>query len=245
LGYGFCDYRKCSWGEGDYIQEVSPCDGSTLTREVKYTLKNGSKCIDRYIPSRTIVCEFTPRNSALGITVSTLSVFGALICLIVLVVTLYHKEEAILKRSQLIFVETFLVGATLLNLVVFVLIGPDTDTSCMLRPWLFNLSATLMFAPLIMKLHRVDRLFNNKMKKVKVTNTMVMGQIGVLLLGDVIILVLWSVLDTPSAKSQYNEYAGVLDAVDDTVCSTGLRTTFERIMVIYKILMILFAIAKV
>jgi hypothetical protein len=160
--------------------------------------------------------------------------------------TYINRREKVIKNSQIIFIYIFIAGATMLNLIILSYVGPNNDTTCMLRPWLFDISSTIMFAPLLMKLHRVDRLVNNpKLKKLKITNTQVLMQVVGLVGIDVIILILWSVIDTPRQLTQKSTYASVQAKVEDETCSTGFQSPFEIIMLIYKILLLAFGVYKV
>jgi 7 transmembrane sweet-taste receptor of 3 GCPR len=91
-------------------------------------------------------------------------------CALVLVLVVLSRHEKIIKKSQPVFIYIFIVGAFMMNLCILAMIGPNTDSSCLLRPWCINISSTLMFAPLLMKLHRIDLLFrlSKKLKKVKI-----------------------------------------------------------------------------
>ena len=97
-----------------------------------------------------------------------------------------------------------------------------------------------------MKLHRVDILFNNpKLKKLVVSNLRVASHVGAVVLCDLIILVLWSSLQTPKAVDVMTTYASVQYPVADHVCSTGLHVPFEQAMLVEKCCLLFFAVWKV
>jgi hypothetical protein len=145
-----------------------------------------------------IGCTFVPNTSGIGSACYFFFAFGFVICATTFVITIVFGKEKIIKKSQPMFVYIFLIGAMLLNLTIVVFVGPNTDAYCMLRPWCFDISSTLMFAPLIMKLHRVDKLFNNpQLKKIVYKNSTLFMQIAGLVLIDVIILIFWSVFERP------------------------------------------------
>jgi hypothetical protein len=124
-----------------------------------------------------------------------------------------YRKAQVIKRSQPIFVYIFLAGAAMLNLTIIVYVGPNDATYCVLRPWCLNVSSSVMFAPLIMKLHRVDTLFNNpKLRKMKVSDLRVVSQVLALLLVDVILLLLWTFVSGSSQLATTNSsvsYVGV------------------------------------
>ena len=104
----------------------------------------------------------------------------------------------------------------------------------------------LRFAPLVMILHRVDFLFNNRaMKKVKMSNLQVAGYVGLMLSFNVVILVVWSAVDPPAAVDVQQSYPSVYAKVSNKECSTGLSSPFEVAMLLEQCLLILFGIFKV
>jgi len=174
-------------------------------------------------------------------------IIGFLIALVFAVASFYYRKVQIIRRSQPIFVYIFLFGAAFLNTCILVHIGPNTDLMCGLRPWLFNTAATTMFAPLIMKLHRVDLLFNNpKLRKIKVSDFDVIIRVLCLLAIDVFLLIIWSSVSSvsPYSITKSTEYTGALKPVDDVVCNTGFNSPMEIVMLVYKSLLIAFGVYK-
>ena len=147
LGYSYCAYRVCSNSHGDFVQRVSKCDAVSATRSVTYTLKEEIDC--QYVANddnaaQTIGCEYTPFKSAYGAFNAALATIGIVVCAVILLLTWCYKNEAVMRGSQLLFVYAFLWGAIAMNAFVVLLLGPVSNTVCMLRPWIFNLSATIM-----------------------------------------------------------------------------------------------------
>jgi 7 transmembrane sweet-taste receptor of 3 GCPR len=173
-GYKFCGYRDCSWYSGDYLQKESECNPQTEKRTVSYELKKGSTCKINPAnapPSFLLVdCSDVLSHYKYGKIATGLSAIGMTTCALVLVLVVLSRHEKIIKKSQPVFIYIFIVGAFMMNLCILAMIGPNTDSSCLLRPWCINISSTLMFAPLLMKLHRIDLLFrlSKKLKKVKI-----------------------------------------------------------------------------
>ena len=246
LGYSFCGYRDCNVLTGDYTQTVSACDSASSTRTVSYALNGDAVCIEPIggISNVAIQCTFTPYSSSLGAFQLALCALSVALCSCILGMTFHYRRQKVLKRSQLIFVYLFLTGTILTSLAIIVLTGPNTDSTCLARPWYFNLSATIMFAPLIMKLQRVDAIFNSKMKKITITNTQVLATIAMIISVDIIILILWSAIDTPRMIYVSNTYPSVFFPVEDPVCNTGLSNPFEIAILTFKMFLLLFAVMK-
>jgi len=250
MGYSICGYRDCTWDSHDFLQRVTSCNDAAFNRLVYYEVKNSSTCLksnlDSYTSSTYILCEYLPSTSIMGSLCYSFASIGALICTVVFILSVTYRNDKIFRKSQPMFVFIFLLGAIGLNFTILALMGPNTSTSCLLRPWLFNLFATLMFSPLIMKLRRVHTIFNNPtLRKIKVTNLQVGCQVIATLAIDVIILTAWTIADRPNAISVSDVYASALESVTDMKCNTGLDNKFEVIMLTYKCALIAYAIRLV
>jgi 7 transmembrane sweet-taste receptor of 3 GCPR len=173
-GYQYCGYRDCSWYAGDYLQRESECDPQSEKRTISYELRKGSTCkINAAIAPPTFLlvdCSDVLPHYKYGKIATSLSAIGMITCALVLMLVVLSRHEKIIKKSQPVFIYIFIVGAFMMNLCIIAMIGPNTDSSCLLRPWCINISSTIMFAPLLMKLHRIDMLFrlSKKLKKVKI-----------------------------------------------------------------------------
>ena len=93
----------------------------------------------------------------------------------VLIFVIINRKEKVIVKSQAVFIYIFIVGAFFMNFSILTLVGPNSDRNCLLRVWAFDISSTIMFAPLLMKLHRIDMLFrmSKKLKKLKINDAMV------------------------------------------------------------------------
>ncbi len=251
LGYTYCNFMDCSWDKGDYIQSVLPCDSTTMTRTVTYSKTPGRSCLTNNPahppPSSTsIPCEYAPVNSSVGVLGFAFCAVGVFVCIVFLCLVVWHRQTTIIRYSQPIFVYIFISGAILMNASIAVFIGPNTDMSCILRPWLFDVTTSIMFAPLIMKLRRVDILVNNsKLRKMKITTGVVAAQVTLLILVDIVLLTLWSILETPHMTVAYMSYPMALATVQDHVCSTGITSLFEILMIVWKVLMLAYGVKLV
>ena len=181
IGYEYCGYRDCSWLDGDYKQKMSDCDPVTGTHTVTYELILGtaSTCIQNIntIPPSSIIigCTDVQPNYRYGKLATALSIIGMVICALVLIFVIINRKEKVIVKSQAVFIYIFIVGAFFMNFSILSLLGPNNDKNCLLRVWAFDISSTIMFAPLLMKLHRIDMLFrmSKKLKKLKINDSMV------------------------------------------------------------------------
>jgi ABC-type phosphate transport system substrate-binding protein len=250
MGYAYCGYRDCSWEGGDYIQLVSGCLAGTQSRHVSY-IRTNSTCVMNPLtsppPVVQISCTHVLPDSSVAIGAIFMAVMGALVCSVILYLSFKYSYEKVLRRSQLIFIYFFLVGAVLMNLTVLCMYGPNSDSNCMLRVWAVNLSSTIMFAPLIMKLHRVDVLFRTLQRGGR-RKTISDFTVGLQVLGlfsvDLAILIAWTIIDRPRSILVSSTYKNVYLAIDDLVCSTNINQPFEKAMVAWKAGLLLFGIIK-
>jgi hypothetical protein len=77
----------------------------------------------------------------------------------------------VIKQSQIEFTLLLLVGIMCLNISSVVLTGVNTSISCIVRPWLSNLSLTLFLCPLLVKTYRLHLIFNNEQLQIVTTTT--------------------------------------------------------------------------
>ena len=243
VGYSYCNYVDCSWSHGDYVQVQSACDPNTLKYTITYQLTNPTCIINPAVapPSSILIdCTSVSIDSYLGKLANALSIIGMVVCGAVGIFAVVYREERILRKSQPVFIYLSVLGAFLMNLSIQAFIGENSDYLCTLRPWVIDLSSTIMFAPLLMKLYRVDVLFrmSKKLKKIKIPDWKVAGQVVLLCLVDVLILIIWTA--TPSQKPYKNTwpYSGsgnsLLQPITYDACSTTITSPLEDVMIAWK-----------
>merc|ERR1711988_865927 len=92
-----------------------------------------------------------------------------------------------------------LVGVFMMSTWAMSFGWPNQPASCFASPILINVGFDLIIGPLFLKTHRLNKICNNpKLVKVKITNKDLLRQLGLLLLGDLIILVTWFITFTPT-----------------------------------------------
>ena len=178
-GYKYCGYVDCTWARGDFVQTVYECDPDSQTMSVTYSLKPDRPCIlnpaTSPISGSKIPCSNVMKFYRYGKIASAMSILGMSVTALVMIFVYLHRHEKVIKKSQPIFIYIFIAGAFMMNLSIFAFIGPNTNGSCLLRPWCVNISSTIMFTPLLAKLHRIEVLFrmSKKMKKTKISDSTV------------------------------------------------------------------------
>lgn len=232
---------------------VSECDAATGQRKVSYVLNSRDACLTnnpQFPPpaDAEIACEYAPSGTGAGIAGYLFCALGASICVVCVFLFERNINEAIIRKSQPIFVRIFLFGALLMNLSIIVLIGPGTNASCMARPWFICLSFTIMYAPLVMKLRRVEMLINNpKLKKIKITDYHVLAQVSAIIFVDILLLAIWSGVETPKLVDISKPFTATLAPVNLSVCSTstGGLDGMEIAMIIWKVILLVYGVYRV
>ena len=102
----------------------------------------------------------------------------------------WHRGSRMIKLTQPVFTLMILTGGILLIISCFLLLGENTAASCASRAYVFNISFTFAFAPLLIKSWRVHVLFNlHPMAKNKIISTyLLVGYTMAFVVIDVIIM---------------------------------------------------------
>lgn len=175
-GYQYCGFEDCSWADGDFIQTVHSCNPDTQSMSVTYSLKPGRLCIvnpeTSPVSGSEIPCSNVMGSYRYGKIASGLSILGMSVTALIMVFVFMNRHDKMIKKSQPIFIYIFISGAFMMNLSILAFIGPNNDASCLLRPWCVNITSTIMFTPLLAKLHRIEVLFrmSKKMKKTRISD---------------------------------------------------------------------------
>ena len=257
LGYSYCSYRTCLWTSGDYVQYVSACYTNTEKRQVTYALTPGNTCIEdksRRPSDTTIQCDHVIPYAFTGVLAICTSTVNMLFALISVVFLYQHRAHKKYKKTKLIYLYIFLFGVICLNMSSFAYIGTLTSFSCIIRTWVYNLSLTLMFGPLVTKMYLLDKLYWNsptpaqsgrltahrKLRNVVISDTRVVVEIIILLTIDILLLLVWTTQERPQAVTINQTYPGVLDTVQVKECSAMYGS--QLVLISYKILLFFFGI---
>ena len=181
-----------------------------------------------------IECEYVVASSGPAIAILLLTVIGAGVCSLMLFASLALKKKPIMKMSQPMFIYWSLTGTILLCLTNLSNLGENTKALCNVRLWAYNLTFTLVFAPLFVKTERVYKIMaNTQMKRTKVGMARTFMQLGGFVVIDLIILTAWLFVDPLDSiefpNAQYPDVSSVECAMKES--SSGV---FGIVMVLYK-----------
>lgn len=200
------------------------------------------------LPQRQILdCDHVTGDSNTGIVIITISTIGTIICSLICVGIFHWRKCPIFQLSQPIFLGLSGLGAVICCSQNLLIIGELSDARCSSSIWLINIGFTVLFAPLLCKTYRVDKVMNNKaLRKIQMSNKEVLSMVAVFIIIEVGILSIWQIVDPVKlVYTNWNTSYGGVDALDRT--STVMfgscddrRGLFGNIDLIWKISYVLF-----
>jgi len=199
----------------DYSYSISKCD-SHLNRRVSF--QKLSACVGGvHTPSSfNTPCDFVPTTSAVGKAARTISHAGITICFLFGIFIVVKRSSPVIKVAQPIFCFFFCLGAALMNIYPLLLLGENSTSTCIARQWIIVLSSSLMIDSLFLKIHKVYKLFLNKqLKKVKIKTSLLLSRLGLLLLVDIFVLLLWAGVDPIRQNIRMTQKSRSISASDD------------------------------
>jgi multiple sugar transport system substrate-binding protein len=161
----------------------------------------------------------------------------------------YHRNTATIIASSPVFCYISLAGAILMlfTAILPAVFQPGASSTisqmvapCMVNLWFFGISFILMFAPIFAKTYRLYRIFkiDVTVQKVRITNTQLLGLLGVLLAIELVILIVWTAYD-PLKMMDKLITAGTQRV---TRCNSKHWTPFWIAFLGYKVLLVLFGV---
>lgn len=137
--------------------------------------------------------DYLATDSGVGIALQALAA-AALLC--VLVVTLFligFRHQRNIIASSLPFCLIISLGAALFISSVFLSTGVAETARCHARVWLMCTGFVLMMGSFVIKVRRIDAIFNNRiLAAVKLTNDVLYKQVAALLAVELVLLALFS-----------------------------------------------------
>lgn len=140
-----------------------------------------------------------------------LSIIGMTISMVFLVSSAcVCRKKNVFKLASWKFCAIASIGGILGNACILLWTPPLTNTLCMLRPFLLPIAFDVLFFPLLLKTWRLKVLFTNmnSMKRVTISDWMLLKGILLPILVDLIIGIVWILVDPPTpakVKSMISE----------------------------------------
>ncbi|CAH1780392.1 unnamed protein product [Owenia fusiformis] len=168
-----CSY-PCQPGEFYIKQELKCCWECRKCRTNEITTNNASTCkecpIYKWPDQLTFgYCVDIPSNylqykDSLAILMSTLTIFGLLICTITAILLITNRKHKLVKASNKELTSFILFGTMLAYMTVFMIISKPESMNCYLSCIGFHISSSLAYAPMVVKTNRVFRIFDGGKK---------------------------------------------------------------------------------
>ncbi|XP_033642663.1 metabotropic glutamate receptor 3-like [Asterias rubens] len=153
--------RQCCWGcracrEGDIVK--------------------GTKCIQceqkewpnaDFTACDKLIAKTVTFNQPLIVAIVSLTAIALLLCGLTTCGMIKHRRHALIKASSRELSAVNIVGVTLSLIAVFPFLSEPSAGICGVAQSLYALSFTLMYAPLLLKVNRIYRIFESSRKTVK------------------------------------------------------------------------------
>jgi hypothetical protein len=114
-----------------------------------------------------------------------------------------------------------IIGAFLAYISAFIVLPEPTDALCLAFPWFLGIGFTFVYGCLFIKTWTLYKVWRNaeQYKKSNLTPMYIMKGIGMYVFVEIIIMVIWSVIDPPKAQ-----YKKMVDGDYDLGCHTKHNT---------------------
>ena len=212
------------WSCEDKEMQTDPT-GKTVNlrspdRSSAYQIDSNYHC-DQFIDCDNISDESTKCGSNYVIIFIVFgTITGVLILIAVILVVFVLVFGVLWEYRRLRSASPFFLIVLLLSIIVgyssvFAFFGKPHPVACGFQPWLLGLSTISMIAALSVKNVRIYRIFKYPMAKMKITNFELFGLWTIVMIPAVLILVIWTIVSTPTAKLEER------NGEDHYVCTTG------------------------
>jgi len=138
----------------------------------------------------TIEPSYLGPDDNLYYVVISLAIISLTMCAAAALFTALNRSKRIIKLTKPLFTYIAILGGVGLSVSALLLLDVNDEVRCAARPWLFNLSATLAFAPFVIKSWVVHLLFNvNPLSKNKlIRNQTLIMYTSMFVCADVVLL---------------------------------------------------------
>ncbi|XP_072046213.1 gamma-aminobutyric acid type B receptor subunit 2-like [Amphiura filiformis] len=156
------------------------------------------------IPVDSIIIkeEYHTISFVLFVSMTILAAIGIILAITFLVFNIKYRERRYIKMSSPKLNNLILIGG-ILTYAFVIITGLDTGRvsqemylwMCQVNAWLLAIGFSLAFGSMFSKTWRVHKIFTTKIKKTIIKDSQLFVMVAILVVIDIIILVLWEVLD--------------------------------------------------
>lgn len=189
---------------------------TSLSAQAVEVLEDSTVGGQRMFKGKPVKFQFD--TSLQGVTYA-LTALGALAVLVCAALLFKHRQSPVLRAACIPFLLNLLLGVLLMYAAIpFAGIAEPSAVQCAAPMWLLGTGFCIAFGSLFVKTWRVYRIFSSQILRViQLTNGQLFAYVGVLLLVEVTILVVWQVVGplTPTL------YLDVSANVSHTTCASS------------------------
>ena len=162
--------HACKPHEARVVQEVFCCWTCVPCRANEHLTINGTRCTqcrDFFWPdpkqANTTCVPIAPTTPRLDTVTGVIQMTLALLCLVVtgVVFVFFHRyrQRRVIKASSRELSFLMLLGITIGYTTIIMLLAPPTEVTCRFSFFLFCVSFTLLYGPLLVRAVRIFRIF--------------------------------------------------------------------------------------
>ena len=187
------------------IYQPAPYSGhiSAYVDSFTYTIRDCKKGIDVDRSVMTMDIQLDPTTAylspQLSIIFTATAVIGIILSLVTSMFIIVNRKETILKATSINFslMTTVACLASFITAIVFSQLNTKSSTPlCVPLTYLIGFSIIMLFAPFLLKLHRINWIFHKRDLAAKVTsNEKLILYVALIYATDLIINTVWAIID--------------------------------------------------
>lgn len=165
-------------------------------------------------------------GSAAFMVLMILATAGVVLCTFFFVILYRKRTERAVIFGDWRFTCAFLLGCILLNASSYAIVGPSTDTTCLLRMWTFHLMIALGLSPLFVKVYRMYVLIEagEQVHRMAISNRKAASWTLPIVLVQILILVISTFVSPPTAVELIENNDGEELVLTRIVCASEQPT---------------------
>ena len=199
FNYWSCDEKKMRKDKtGKTVHLHSPGSSNVDEIESSYHCDHFIDCQNMSDESVDCTANYQIVFIVFGVVTGFLILLSVLSIMFVLLFGMIMKYRRLRQASPL-FLIIISLSIILGFLSIYAWFGKPHPVSCVFQAWILGLSAISMIAALSVKNFRIWRVFHNPSQKVRITDLQLLGLWLLILIPAVVILILWSIISTPTA----------------------------------------------
>lgn len=115
------------------------------------------------------------------------------------------RKQRVIAYAQVEFLFLLLAGSLTLSIGALIMGLAPTNAFCVAQIWLVNIGYAFELVPLIVKVAALNRVVNaaRRLRRTKIRRTSLFGAVFIILIGFILFLTIWTILDPPHKTAEY------------------------------------------